>query len=319
MSAEHAERAPPAPGEPDAPEISVVIPSWNTRELLRTCLATLRAARKPPTEVIVVDNASHDGSAAMVAQSFPEVRLLVNEKNEGFARGCNQGMRVARGRYVLLLNTDTELAIDALELLHAFLERHADYGAVAPRLVHADGRTQRTCNAFPTLATALFFATPLERWCPDSRELRRYFLRDWDHEDERDVEQPPAACLLVRAAVLEEIGLFDERLWLFFNDVDLSRRMAEAGWKTRYLFGARVVHHVGASTKQFGDFVPEYQRNRLVYYRKHHGRMAGLWVKACVTLAYVDYIARLARQRLRGTSAEPFGHITRVWLGLLRY
>lgn len=303
----------------DAPEISVVIPSWNTRELLRACLATLRAARKPATEVIVVDNGSHDGSADMVERDFPEARVLRNARNEGFARGCNQGMREARGRYVLLLNTDTELAPDALELLHGFLEAHPEHGAAAPRLVHPDGRTQRTCNAFPRLATALFFATPLERWWPDSPELRRYFLRDWDHEDERDVDQPPAACLLVRASVLAQIGLFDERLWLFFNDVDLSRRMAAAGWRTRYVAGARVVHHVGASTKQFGDFVPEYQRNRLVYYRKHHGRLSGVWLKACVTLAYLDYVARLLAKRMRGTSEEPIAHITRVWWGVLRY
>ncbi len=302
-----------------APEISVVIPSWNTRELLRTCLATLRVARKPATEVIVVDNGSHDGSADMVERDFPEARVLRNERNEGFARGSNQGMRAARGRYVLLLNTDTELAPDALERLHAFLESHPEHGAAAPRLVHPDGRTQRTCNAFPRLATALFFATPLERWWPDSPELRRYFLRDWDHEDERDVDQPPAACLLVRASVLAQVGLFDERLWLFFNDVDLSKRMAAAGWRTRYVAGARVVHHVGASTKQFGDFVPEYQRNRLVYYRKHHGRLSGAWVKACVTLAYLDYVARLLAQRMRGTSEEPIAHITRIWWGILRY
>ena len=131
------------------------------------------------------------------------------------------------------------------------------------------------------------------------------------------MDQPPAACFLVRQAILEDIGLFDERLWLFFNDVDLSKRLAKAGWKTRYLAGARVVHHVGASTKQFGDFVPEYQRNRLIYYRKHHGRVAGWWLKVCVTLAYLDYIALLAMRKLRKGDAEPFGPITRVYWSVM--
>lgn len=305
-------------GAEEAPEISVVIPSWNTRELLARCLETVEEARKPATEVIVVDNGSEDGSAEMVAGRFAGVRLVRNERNEGFARACNQGMRLARGRYVLLLNTDTEVAPDALWLLWRFLEAHPGHGAAAPRLTGVDGRTQRTCQAFPNLWTALFFATPLERWFPNSPELKRYFLRSWSHEDERDVDQPPAACLLLRREVLEQVGLFDEELWLFFNDVDLSRRMAAAGWRTRYVAAATVVHHVGASTGKFGDFVSVYQRNRLTYYRKHHGRAAGWWVKACVCLAYVDYVAGIWGRRLRGLEAEPVSHITRVWLGVMR-
>lgn len=297
----------------ERPEISVVIPSWNTAGLLRTCLEKLDAAAKPATEVIVVDNGSEDGSGDMVAERFPDVVLVRNEHNEGFARGCNQGMRLARGRYVLLLNSDTEVYEDALDMLWHFLEENPEYGAVAPRLVDPDGRTQRTVQAFPSWRTALFWATPLERWLPRSRELRRYFMLDWDQESSRDIDQPPAACLLVRQAVLDRIGLFDEDLWLFYNDVDLSKRMQADGWRTRYLAEARVVHHVGASTSKFGRFVAEYQKNRLRYYRKHHGRLAGVWVKCCVTLAYLDYVAGILKRRVRGQSAEPIAHITRVY------
>lgn len=299
-------------------EISVVVPSWNTRDHLEACLAALRRARKPPTEVIVVDNASTDGSAELVAEEFPEHTLIRNERNEGFARGSNQGIRAARGRYVLLLNSDAEVHEDALPALYGFLETHPEYAAAAPRLVHPDGRVQRAVQAFPNLWTPLFFATPFERWFPNSREMRRYFMRDWDPERSCDVDQPPAACLLLRREVLEQVGLFDEELWLFFNDVDLSRRMAAAGWRTRYVAAATVVHHVGASTGKFGDFVSVYQRNRLTYYRKHHGRAAGWWVKACVCLAYVDYVAGIWGRRLRGLEAEPVSHITRVWLGVMR-
>ena len=217
-----------APRDPDL-AVSVVIPSWNTRELLAVCLEKLQEADKPRTEVIVVDNGSEDDSPDMVAERFPEVKLLRNEANEGFARGCNQGMRVARGGCVLLLNTDTEVAPDAIRRLVDFLDEHPGHGAVAPRLIHPDGRTQSTVMAFPNLRSVLAFGTPFERWFPESRELRRYFLRDWDQESSRDVDQPPAACLLLRREVLEDVGLFDETLWLFFNDVDLSRRMAESG------------------------------------------------------------------------------------------
>ena len=287
-------------------ELSVVIPSWNTRELLRACLKTVREADKPETEVIVVDNGSADGSADMVAEEFPEVRLERNAANEGFAKGCNQGMRLARGRWILLLNADTEVAPDALQLLIGFLESHSEYGAVAPGLFNADGSVQRSCMRFPRLSTALFFSTPLERWWPKSPELRRYFMRDWNHSGERDIDQPPAACLLVRRAALDEVGLFDEELWLFFNDVDLSLRLARAGWRTRFLPAARVLHHVGKSTSQFGRMHVEWQRNRLHYYRKHHGRLAGLWIKACVSWSFLDWSATNAWNKLRGRGGDPW-------------
>jgi len=299
------------------PEISVVIPSWNTRDYLEACLRTLLAAPGPEREVIVVENGSADGSRELVEESFPDVRLVVNAENEGFARGCNQGMEQATGRYVLLLNTDTEIRGDALAKLYAFLEEHAEYGAAAPRLVHPDGGTQRTVQAFPNLWTPLFFGTPLQRWFPESRELRRYFLRDWSQETSEDIDQPPAAALLIKSEVLERIGHFDETFWLFYNDVDLSKRMRADGWKTRYLGDAEVVHHVGGSTKNFGPFVLEWQKNRLAYYRKHHGRLAGLWVKACTGLTFGDWWLTQLGRRLRGRDAEPLGPMTRAFTRFL--
>lgn len=292
-----------APAEP--PTVSVVIPSWNTRELTRVALEHLFASQLAPHQVVVVDNGSEDGSADMIAERFPDVELIRNAANEGFAIACNQGMRVATGTYVFLLNTDTEVAPDALGLLVDWLERHPDYGATAPKLVHAEGGTQRTCMAFPRLASTLFFATPLERWLPNSRELRRYFMRDWDHESSRDVDQPPAAALMVRRSVLDAIGLFDERLWLFYNDVDLSLRMHRAGHRTRYVAEAQVVHHVGASTSRFAGFVPIWHDNRLTYFRKHFGRLAGPWVKACVCFTMTDLVVRTWWERLRGRPTEP--------------
>jgi hypothetical protein len=300
------------------PEISVVIPSWNTRDYLAACLAALARSEKPECEVIVVENGSRDGSLEYLRAEHPEVRLIANGENEGFARASNQGMRAARGRYVLLLNTDTEVAPDAIPRLHAFLEANPGHAAAAPRLVHRDGRTQRTVQEFPTLATALFFSTPLERWFPASHELRRYFMRDWDQESSRDVDQPPAAALLLRMAALREVGLFDEELWLFYNDVDLARRLRAAGWKTRYLSEATVLHHVGGSTSKFAGFLPVWQRDRLAYYRKHHGRLGGLWLKACVTLTFVDWLARTVLARARGRPADPVRPMLALYRDYLR-
>jgi len=300
------------------PELSVVIPSWNTKDYLAACLAHLAAAAKPETEVIVVENASQDGSYEYLCAEHPGITLIRNEKNEGFARGSNQGMRVARGKYVLLLNTDTEVFPDAIERLVRFLDEHPEHGAVAPRLVHRDGRTQRTVQEFPTLKTALFFSTPLERWFPESQELRRYFVRDWDQESSRDVDQPPAAVLLLRRSVLERVGLFDEELWLFYNDVDLSRRIRAAGFRTHYLAEAKVVHHVGGSTSKFRDFVAVWQRDRLRFYRKHYGRTGKWWLKGCITFTFADWVAQRLIERLRGRASEPVGPMFAKYLELMR-
>jgi len=300
------------------PELSVVIPSWNTKDYLAACLAHLAAAAKPTTEVIVVENASQDGSSEYLRAEHPEITLIQNEKNEGFARGSNQGMRVARGKYVLLLNTDTEVFPDAIERLVRFLDEHPEHGAVAPRLVHRDGRTQRTVQEFPTLKTALYFSTPLERWFPESQELRRYFMRDWDQESSRDVDQPPAAVLLLRRSVLERVGLFDEELWLFYNDVDLSRRIRAAGFRTHYLAEAKVVHHVGGSTSKFRDFVAVWQRDRLRFYRKHYGRTGKWWLKGCITFTFADWVAQRLIERLRGRASEPVGPMFAKYLELMR-
>ncbi len=298
--------------------VSVVIPSWNTLELTRICLEFLFASDRPVDEVIVVDNGSEDGSADMIAERFPQVRLVRNERNEGFARGCNQGIALATQRLVLLLNTDTEVAPDALSRMVAWLDEHPQHGAVAPRLVHPDGGTQATCMRFPGLLTPLFYDPPMRRWFPESREMRRYYMRDWDQESSRDVDQPPAAVLLIRREVLEQLGAFDEALWLFFNDVDLSRRMADGGWRTRYLAEATVVHHVGASTSRFGNFLPEWQRNRLHYYRKHFGRAAGWWVKLCVAASWFDHWSRNRWAAARGRPHEDTRAITRAFREFLR-
>lgn len=286
-------------------ELSIVIPSWNTRDLLRVCLRTIAEADTPEHEIIVVDNASADGSADMVAAEFPDVRLIREDTNTGFARGCNIGIAAATGRFVLIHNADTEVYPDSIRLMLDFLRANPAYGAAAPRLVNADGSTQGGCMAFPGWWTPLFFGTPLERWFPNSPELKRYFLRAFDHESDCDVDQPPAACFLVRHDVLREVGAFDEQFWLFFNDVDLSLRLSKAGYRTRFVADARVMHHVGASTSQFQAMHVEWQKNRLAYYRKHFGKLGGAWVKACVGLTFWDYRITQGWRKLRKRPHEP--------------
>ncbi len=254
------------------PDVSVVILSWNTKDLLLRCLETVAASDTPPTrETIVVDNASSDGSAEIASARFPGIRLLVNGRNEGYARGNNQGIRLARGRHVLLLNSDTELAPRALRALVRFLDAHPRYGAVGARLWNPDGSIQPACMRFPSLATALLHDAKPGRWWPENPIVRRHFYREFDHLESRDVEQPPGAALCLRREALDDVGLLDEELFLFFNDVDLCRRLWRRGWRIRYLADANVVHHGGASTSKYPAFGAEYFRNKIAYYRIHHG------------------------------------------------
>lgn len=299
-------------------QVSVIIPSWNTKNLLRACLEGLKTTLPMSSETIVVDNGSSDGSVRMVQQEFPHVRLVRNATNMGFATATNQGIEAARGAYVLLLSSDTQVVGNAIRSMVSFLERNLRYGAAAPRLLNPDGTTQAAHMRFPTLLTPLCFGTPLERWWPENREVRRYFARDFDYDADGDVEQPPATCLLMRRKALKRQKPLDESLWLFYNDVDLCARLWAAGWRIRYLEGAHVHHFGAASTRQYKDSVSEYHKNRLAYYRKHHGRAAGAWVKACVAWTVLDHCVRELWHRAQGLPEEPLLPVWQTFQVFLR-
>ncbi len=255
-------------------ELSIGVINWNTRELLRACLRSLLS--HPPRmshEIIVADNGSGDGSATMVAAEFPSVRLLANDANLGYAEGNNQLMRASRGRYWLLLNADTEVApaLDArpLDTLVAHLQAHPFTGAVAPRLVHPDGRTQASCRGFPTPLALAADWSGLARLFP--RQLGAYRLHGFDHLTARSVPQPMASCLLLRRQAMRQVGLFDPRFRIFFNDVDLCWRLWQAGWRIDYQPAAAIVHHGGASTRQVKPAMIRESRDALLaYYDKHY-------------------------------------------------
>lgn len=299
-------------------KLSIVITSWNTRELLRRCLDSVAAAtREIESEVIVVDNGSNDGSAELVAMRFPDVILLRNADNLGFAIATNQGAALASAEYLLLLNSDTEVDRSALDQLVGFLESRSDYDGAAPRLLEPGGAVQRANMRFPRLRTAFAFGTPLERLRPNSRELTRYFARDFDYDRDGDVEQPPAACLLLRRAAWDELGGMDESLWLFFNDVDFCARLAQRGGRLRYLASAEVRHVGGASTASFTDFVPQWQGDRLRYYRKHHGPSGVVCVKLAVTWTFLDWAVRTSWSAVRGEPADSLAPTSRAFASFL--
>lgn len=269
----------------EAPDLSIVVLSWNTRDLTLACLRALAdddSARS--REIIVVDNGSEDGSADAIAAAWPEVVLVRNAHNVGYAAGNNQGAEHATGSYLCLLNSDTEVRPGALDLCVDFLAANPRYGAAAPKLVNPDGSVQRACMRFPGLGTALVYDLFWSKFPPGKWVDDRYYMRDFDHLHSRDVDQPPGACVIVRRDEYRAMGGLDPQLFLFFNDVDFCRRLWKQGRRIRYLAEAEVVHHGGASTKKYGSFVVTWFRNRLAYYRKHYGRWAMPYLRTIVRL-----------------------------------
>jgi hypothetical protein len=225
------------------PEVSIAIVSYNTRDLLRRCLATISASgTSRGYEVIVVDNASSDGSPGMVEREFPGARVLANRENTGYSRAVNQAIRAAHGRYVLVLNPDIEVIPGAIDALAGHLDAHPQTGIAGGKLLNPDGTLQYSCRTFYTFSTLLHRRTPVGKLFPNSRVVRDHLMMDWDHESEREVDWMLGACLMVRAEAIREVGLMDERFFMYFEDVDWCYRMRQHGWKVVYVPAARMRH-----------------------------------------------------------------------------
>jgi len=279
-------------------DVAVIVVSWNVRDLLHRCLTSIFATA-PPTltlHVVVVDNASGDGSAEMVRRRFPQVQLIVNTHNRGFTAGNNQALRTLGfgkegnelPRYVLLLNPDAELVGDALETMVHFMDAHPDVGVVGPQLRFPDGRIQSSRRRFPTLATAFLESTVLQQWWPDNPVARRYYVLDRPDDAVQDVDWVVGACMLVRREAIEEAGLLDEGFFMYSEELDWCRRIKERGWRVVYLPTARVIHHEGQSSAQV---VParhiHFQSSKVRYFRKHHGPWIAELLRTFLLLSYV--------------------------------
>ena len=232
-------------------DISVIIVNWNTGDLLRRCLDRLPAAlTAKSSEVIVVDNASTDQSIALAEGSPQAFRLLSMKTNLGFARANNVGIRQAKGETVILLNPDTEPLSGSLSTLVDFLSTHPRAAAVGPRLLNSNGTLQRSSRRFPTFSTFALLFVKAHHLAPNVLPLRRYFMVDFAHDEDRRVDQIMGACMAIPRDALRRIGLFDERYWIWFEEVDWCRRAAAAGREIWFTPVAEVVHHGGVSFRQ---------------------------------------------------------------------
>jgi GT2 family glycosyltransferase len=318
----------------DAVLLSIVIVSWNTSELLARCLESLAtrppgaqgSARagdvdRPAIEVLVVDNASHDGSADLVRERFPWVRLIANDANLGFAAGCNQAIRAAGGRFVLLLNPDAAVETAALAVLLSFMEAHPEAGAAGPMIVDAGGALQASCSPAPTLRRELWRLFHLDA----IRPYAVYRMQAWATDRPREVDVAQGACLILRRTALDRVGLLDERFFIYSEEVDLCWRMRRQGWRVYWVPGARVMHLGGQSTRQVAAamFLRLYQ-GKILYFRKHGGApsarlyklilsAAALGRLAVSPLAWLESPPRRARHR---ALASQYGRLLRALPGM---
>lgn len=273
----------------DKIDVSVVIVSWNTRDLLRACLASI--ARQPhsvSTEVIVVDNASRDGTPEMVACEFSDVHLIRNELNRGFAAANNQGIRVACGRYVLLLNPDTIVLDQAILKTVTYADAHSDVGVVGCQVLEDDRRIQRTGFSFPTPWNLFLINSGLSRCFPRSRLFGQPELGWWDRTTERDVEVVSGMFMLARRNVIERVGLLDEDYFVYGEEADWCFRIWKAGWRCVFAPVGQIVHLDGGgkSTSQVSvRMFVQLQKSLMIFQRKNLGWRAWAAAKALYTVS----------------------------------
>ena len=306
-------------------DCSIVIVTYNSRAPVERCLASLAA--HPPSaavETIVVDNASADGTPALVRERFPSVRLVENAGNVGYSRAVNQGIRLAAGRFVLILNPDIVVRPGSIDALIDFMERTPDAGIAGAKLVYADGSLQYSARSFYTIGSLVYRRTVLGRLFPRAKPLRRHLLLDDPHESTRVVDWVIGACMMVRREALERVGAMDERFFLYFEDIDWCFRMGKQGWKVYYVPASVMTHTYERSSaksmlrKPFVFHALSLLRyaekwNRFFYFfRRHRGAVKTATLAAsdvaAITLGFFGaYYLRLLMQPLFVHDLYPVG------------
>jgi GT2 family glycosyltransferase len=256
-------------------DISIIIVNWNTRDCLRDCLRSVYEQTKNICfEVIVIDNTSTDGSAAMVKKEFPQTILLENSENRGFAAANNQGMAIAKGRYVLLLNPDTIVLDRTIKKTMDFADSHPDVGVVGCQVLENETKIQRTCFAFPSLSNLILQKTDLHRLFPRSRFFGRVDMGWWDRKTERDVDVVSGMFMLVRHKAIEQVGLMDEDYFIYAEETDWCFRFWLASWRRVFTPVGRIIHRDGGNKSTDKARVKMYvqlQKSMMIFYRKNCG------------------------------------------------
>jgi GT2 family glycosyltransferase len=310
-------------------DVSIIIVSWNVRALLRQCLLSLRQQipdnrqqNAGAAEVWVVDNASRDGTAEMLRAEFPRARVIANSENVGFTRGNNQALAIAQGRYLFLLNPDTELRSGALQTLVAYMDAHPRVGIVGPQLFYGDGSPQSSRRRFPTLATAFLESTKLQQWLPRHRVLTRYYMDDTRDDATQAVDWINGSAMFVRRAVYDQIGGFDEQFFMYSEELDWCYRAKQAGWQIVYLPTAQVIHYEGKSSEQVVAARDIYfHSSKIRFFRKYRGAAVAAILRAFLLAMFAFQLAEEAtkwlighKRALRALRVQAYWHVLKSGL-----
>lgn len=296
-------RASPA----DTPDVSIVIVNWNTHDLLRECLQSLREqAGAVDCQIIVIDNHSFDGSAAMVQRDFPEVQVIANLANRGFAAANNQGIAIARGRYVLLLNSDTRVLDGAIAKVVAFADTHPRAGLVGCRTYFMDDTIQPNCFLFPSLLNVALSLSRLGLVFRRNRFFGRRRMTWWNYDSVREVEVIAGCFMLARREAICQVGPMAEDYFMYSEDTDWCWRFHKAGWRVMYTPEPVIIHKGRASSSQCDTDMHLLERRALLMFlQRKSGRAASIIANAMFLTSSLWRCARLLPRRLRGKDKDP--------------
>lgn len=288
--------------DPTETLLTIIIVSWNVRELLKRALISIFASwgAHPGLEVIVVDNASTDDSVAMLHAEFPHITTIANTENLGFTKGNNQGLAAAHGAFILLLNPDTEVQGPALHTLVDYARQNPGTGMVGPQLLNPDQTVQPSRRRFPTLPVLFLESTWLQKFAPRAI-LRHYYMEDRSDAERQAVDWITGAAMLTRREVVNQVGGLDEGFFMYSEELDWCKRIRNAGWEITYLPTARITHHEGKSSEQV---VPArhiyFQSSKVRYVRKYHSAFIAEVLRLWLLGQYLWQLALEAAKALAG-------------------
>lgn len=270
-------------------DVSIIIVAWNVKDLLHNCLRSVYDETKGiDFEVIYVDNASQDGSIEMVRKEFPKVEMIVNDENKGFIVANNQGIEISKGRYVLLLNSDTVILDNAIAKTVKFADEHTEAAVVGCRVLNPDRTLQRTCAMYNSVLNMFLSATYLYKIFPKSSFFGRHEMTWWDFNDVREVEVVYGCFSLVRKEAIDQVGLMDPRYFVFGDDPDWCYRFHKAGWKIMFTPEPEIIHYGGQTTKkEAGDFLLQLYGSKLIFMKLHRSNLSFPFARFLITLFFI--------------------------------
>jgi len=305
-----------------APILSIITVTWNGKKYVEECLQSLNQASRTSAEVIVIDNASTDGTPELVGQIFPRFTAIRNARNLGFAKANNIGIRLSRGKYLCLINSDVVVPPNCLDELYRYMETNPDVAVVGPQMLGPDFAVRRSTMRLPSVSNSFCRAVAADQWPFLSRLVGGQMMSDFRHNHTADVEVLNGWFWMLRREAVEQVGLLDERFFMYGEDMDWCRRFLDAGWRLVFYHGARAVHYGGASSSVAPvRFYLEMQRANLQYWEKHHGLVAQLAHRSILIVHHVIRLAghsiaflALAKQRVELSNKIERSWALLVWL-----